>query len=132
MNELISKIYDHKKNDPKIVYNLMNFIDTMKYKSVMELEKYENEKFTYEEDERKLTDEEIAQMLFEAFTSDVTHFDYIEVEDESKLEVLHKQYLQETDLDNKFIILIKIYAILGWGIPVPFRAYSYILDDRLG
>ncbi len=131
MSELITNIYKHKKNDPKIVYHLMNLIDTNDFKSVMELQKYEDDKYTIADTGNKLSDEEIVKQLFESYVVDTTHYDYLDASKETDLKILHDEFLAETDIDKKRILIIKIFSILDWGIPLPFYAYKYVMEDKL-
>ncbi len=131
MSELIGNIYEHKKNDSKIVYNLMELIDQNGFKTVKELQKFEDDKYTPFGTEEKISDEDIAEQLFIAFVNDNTHYDYLDGEAETDLKLLYDAYVKETDIDKKRILIIKIYSVLDWGIPYPFYAYKYIMEDKL-
>ncbi len=131
MSELIGNIYEHKKNDSKIVYNLMELIDQNGFKTVKELQKFEDDKYTPFGTEEKISDEDIAEQLFIAFVNDNTHYDYLDGEAETDLKLLYDDYVKETDIDKKRILIIQIYSVLDWGIPYPFYAYKYIMEDKL-
>lgn len=129
---LLKNIADHKTmNDPKICFMLMTLIHSLNIKTEEELKEYEKNNFTFPSSNKVLNDEEIAKSMFDSFVSDVTHFDYLSVEDESELKDLYDKYLKTTEIDDKYIILIKIYSILDWGVHIPYHAYKYILEDRL-
>lgn len=130
MNGLIENIYEHKKNDPKIVHYLMDLLDRTGIKSALELQQYENGRYTIAETGQKLTDEEILRQLELAFVNDETHFDYLDTLQESELKVLYEQFKQ-ADIENKKILIIKIYSILDWGVPLPFEAYKLMMEDKL-
>ena len=130
--DLLKNIADHKTtNDPKICFMLMRLIDQLKIETEEQLKEYEINNFTFPSSNKVLNEEEIAAFMFDSFTHDTNHFDYLSVQDESELKDLYNEYLKTTDLEKKFIILIKIYSILDWGVHVPYHAYKYILEDKL-
>ena len=131
MNDLIETICEHKKNDPQIVNLLLDLIEQANINSVLELQKYEDDKYTSIETNERLTIEEILYQLEMSFVHDETHYDYLDSEAETKLKVLYDQYQEEDDFTKKTILILKIYAILDWGIPLPFAAYKLILEDKL-
>ena len=130
MNELISKIDEHKlDNDPKICYELLDLIINCEINSLEELKKLEEQKFTI--NGILLLEEDIVESLYNAYISDFTHIEKLEKEDNSRLIVLENEYKKAENIEDKIIILIKMYSIMNWSMELPYRAYCLIMENKL-
>ena len=134
MKELIEKIIEHKnKNDRKIIFSVMEFIKKYEVQSEEQLKVLEDKNYTLLDinGNVKLSDEEIVNNLYHEYDEDYDDYTACSLEERTKLDKLNEEYLSASDIDTKFIILIKMYSILDWDLVLPYHAYKYILGDKM-
>lgn len=132
MKELIDNIHDHSRvNDPKICFFLMELIKNNEINSLEELKVYEDNNFIPINTNEKPSDEVILNNLYNSYLTDITHHDLLSVDEVDELDKLGLKFEQERNLDNKYIIMIKMYSLLDWTLYLPYHAYKYIMEDKL-
>jgi hypothetical protein len=134
MKELVKSIIDHKDyNDPKIVFFLIECIKKHNINSLDDLKKYEDSHYIIIDPEGDivLTEQEIIDRLYKDYDDDYDDYMALDVDKQSKLDELNEEFLKTDDIDKKFINLIKMYSLMDWDLALPYRAYNYIIEDKL-
>ena len=126
MNPLLKKINEHKeKNNISVCYHLYAIILQHNINTEEELLNLENK--LHITDEIKVRNE----IKYNAFLSDITHFEKLDANDLAKLERYEDLYLAESNDVMKTKYLILIYEINEWEMVFPYTAYKLIIGDML-
>jgi len=132
MKEMMEQIYNHKmSNDSRICFSLTELIDALKFESIDALRDYEDKLCTIGSTGERLSEEKMIDKLYNSFVSDHSHYETVSVENETKIMSLYEEFSKASNNEEKIIILLKIYSLLDWGIPLPYTAYNLILEDKL-
>jgi len=132
MNKIIDTINEHRNNNnPQICDELISLINVLNIENEKKLKEYEDNNFTPAYSNEKMSDDDIIKSLLDGFLNDTTHYDYLSVADESNLMDLYKQIQNTQTEEEKYILLIKIYSVLGWGNNLPYHTYRYIINNKL-
>ena len=136
MNDLIKNINNHKKEkNQKLCEKLIELIQRYEFNTVEEIEQNEINHFTLirPNGNVRMTDEEILKRLYsyldgEEFEGD---FDSCSLNDKAMIDLLKQQFKVIKSIEQKYINIINIFAILDWDIFLPYHTYKYIMEGKI-
>ena len=136
MNDLIKNILDHKtEKNQKLCEGLIELIQRYGFNTVEEIEQNEADHFTLVRPggNVRMTDEEIQKRLYsyldgEEFEED---FESCSLNDKAMIDLLTQQFTIIKSIDQKYINIINIFAMLDWDIFLPYHTYKYIVEGKL-
>ena len=136
MNDLIKNINNHKtEKNQKLCEKLIELIQRYEFNTVEEIEQNEINHFTLirPNGNVRMTDEEILKRLYsyldgEEFEGD---FDSCSLNDKAMIDLLKQQFKVIKSIEQKYINIINIFAILDWDIFLPYHTYKYIMEGKI-
>ena len=103
MNELVRSIVVHKNsNNPKVIFNLLEYIKKHSVNSLDDLQRLEDEYFTPVES-TKDDDLTIINKLYSDYNDNYDDYMNCTSEEQSKLDELNEDFLQTNDVGQKYI-----------------------------
>ena len=125
MNILIKELESFvTKNNKKIVQRLISVLMENNIDTYSELEDLEN---NYFDSEMSLLDR--IELSYEQMIKDIYKFDNMTIEEINSLDEMKEMF--NNDVENKLILIIKMYHLLNYQMIFPFCCYKLICEGKI-
>ena len=136
MNDLISNINKHKnEKNHKLCEELIDLIERYNFNSIEEIEKNEIDHFTLARPNGsiRMSDEEVLNRLFR-YLSGEEFYESLEncsPSNQAMIDLLKKEFQITKSIEQKYLNIINIFAMLDWDIFLPYHTYKYIMEGKI-
>ena len=127
MKELTNRLMMFTNNDNTLIIDtLVSVIIENNINSLDELKKLEDSYF-----DSSLSLKEKIEVSYQEMVRDIYKFDNMSNDDINKLDELKSKYLKSFNVEEKIVLIIKIYELLHYQMMFPFCCYSLIVEGKI-
>ena len=127
MKELTNRLMMFTNNDNTLIIDtLVSVIIENNINSLDELKKLEDSYF-----DSSLSLKEKIEVSYQEMVRDIYKFDNMSNDDINKLDELKSKYLESFNVEEKIVLIIKIYELLHYQMMFPFCTYSLIVEGKI-
>ena len=127
MKELTNRLMMFTNNDNTLIIDtLVSVIIENNINSLDELKVLED---SYHDSNLSL--KEKIDVSYQEMVRDIYKFDNMSNDDINKLDELKSKYLKSFNVEEKIVLIIKIYELLHYQMMFPFCTYSLIVEGKI-
>ena len=126
MKELVNRLVLFTNNDNALIIDtLVSEIIENKITSLEELKALEHKYYN------NLSLEKRIELAYNEMIRDTYKFDNMKSSDIDKYDVLKESFDKSSSMEEKIILIIKLYELLHYQMKFPFCCYSLIISEKL-